>query len=232
MDDNRPYSGRFRSVDANPISPNLPFETHRFEYAGSDPVNNMDPSGLFGLAEILVSTGTASTIMRSYTQNLGKLLLTTIRISACVIKPGNQLRTMGARLIEQGVPRGETMYDHGTQMIAAGFKAIEAAIQKAYKDIADELSPSLAKFKAVGKPAPKPNYNSWLDDIKDYYDKQKKEFLKKDVKGRVEAGQKFADGLVKYYLDLVTMLGAGDNCERAKLLETYGTKLIKKIPKF
>ena len=58
-------------------------------------------------------------------------------------------------------------------------------VQKAYKDIADELSPSLAKFKAVGKPAPKPNYNSWLDDIKDYYDKQKKEFLKKDVKGRV-----------------------------------------------
>ena len=227
-----PQSGRFRSVDANPISPNLPFETHRFEYAGSDPVNNMDPSGLFGLAEVLVSTGTASTIMRSYTQNLGKLLLTTIRISACVIKPGNQLRTMGARLIEQGVPRGETIYDHGTQMIAAGFKAIEAAIQKAYKDIADELSPSLAKFKAVGKPAPKPNYNSWLDDIKDYYDKQKKEFLKKDVKGRVEAGQKFADGLVKYYLDLVTMLGAGDNCDRAKLLETYGTKLIKKIPKF
>ena len=227
-----PRAGRFHSADANPIDTARPGDTNRYGYAANDPVNSSDPSGLFTLAEQLVSTGTASDLMRSYSQNLGSLLLSSIRISACVIKPGNQLRTMGARLIEDGVPRGEVMYDHGTRMIAEGLKSIESAIKKAYEDIGKDIQKSItSKYNMLGKPAPKPNYNTWIDDIENYYKKQKADFLKRGLRGNIEAGEKFAKKLGDYYEKLVILLVAGDDCERAGLLEKLGNQLIKNIPK-
>ena len=227
-----PRAGRFRGRDPFPADAARPGTANRYAFAGDNAVNFTDPSGMFTLAEQLVSTGTASELMKSYTQNLAKLFLATVRINACVIKPGNQLRTMGARLIEDGVPRGEVMYDHGTQLIAAGLKSIEAAIKKAYQDIGNDILSGLkTKWSGIGKPPPKSNANTWLDDIQNYYKKQRDGFLKKDLKGKIDAGEKFATGLGEFYNKLETLLFSDDLCEKSKLLEEFGNALIKKIPK-
>jgi len=51
-----PSSGRFLSVDPRDCVPQQPRTLHRYIYAGSDPANAVDPSGLqFSIAEVDVS---------------------------------------------------------------------------------------------------------------------------------------------------------------------------------
>ena len=227
-----PRIGRFRESDPYPFDPEQPATVGRFAYAADSPVSRTDPSGLFSLAEVLVSTNIASELARSYTQNLGKLFLTTIRIAACLLKPGNQLRTIGASLIEQGVPRGEVLYEQGSKILADGFKALESAIRQAYKNIANDLAAgTVARYDAFGKPAPKPNYNTWSDDIQAYLKKQKESFLKKNMNDRASAVAKFGTDLGEFYNKLETLLTSPDDCARATVLEEFGSQLISLIPK-
>lgn len=227
-----PGTGRFRGADPFPLNPQQPSTVHRFVYAAGNPVNFTDPSGLFTLAEQLVSTGTAGDLVKSYTQNLGKLFLQSVRIAATVIKPSFQLQQIGAALLEHGVPRGEVMSEQGTQLLAAGFKAIESAIREAYKNIAKDILAGIKdKYDAFGSPAPSPNYNSWFQDIQDDLKGRKKKFLELGLHDQVKAVEEFGTQLGEYYTKLDVLLNSPDDRERSKVLEELGGKLLDNIPK-
>lgn len=223
-------TGRFRGSDVYPATVGQPATWHRYTFAGNNPVNFTDPTGYFTLAEQLTSTGLVSDLIKTYSKNLGKLFLTAVRISECVIRPGQQLRTMGARLVELGVPRGEVMYAKGSEMIAAGLTELNTAIKQAYKDIADDLKKGIKdKWDGLAKGAPKPKATNWLDDMEDYFKKQREDFLKKGISEKFKQGEEYVDKLRTYVTDITVMLTADDPCEKAKLVEAYGKGLIDKF---
>lgn len=52
-----PVIGRFTSFDSFEAPPDDPMALHKYNYANGDPVNNIDPSGNFSLAQALAVTG-------------------------------------------------------------------------------------------------------------------------------------------------------------------------------
>lgn len=228
----RDYSGavgRFTTSDPFPAQFDHPGTIHRYAFALNNPANFSDPSGFFTLAEQLTSTGLGSELMKTYSKNLGKMFLTVLRVSVCVIKPRNQMRTMGAELMAQGVPRGEVLFENGTQMVAAGLNEISQAIKQAYKDIYDDLRKSTeSKYKNFGKRPSKPQPKNWLDEMEDYVKDQKKDFLKKGIKDKFKKVEDMVTAMRGYVDDNTVMLTSNDICDKAKIAERRGAEMLSK----
>jgi large repetitive protein len=222
--------GRFTTSDPFPAQFDHPGTLHRYAFALNNPANFSDPSGFFTLAEQLTSTGLGSELMKTYSKNLGKLFLTAVRISTCVIKPGNQMRQMGAELMAQGVPRGEVLFENGTQMIAAGLNELYQAIKQAYKDIYDDLRKSTeGKYKNFGKRPAKPQPKHWLDEMEDYVKNQKQDFLKKGIKDKFKKVEEMVGAMRGYVDDITVMLTSNDVCDKAKIVERRGAEMLSKF---
>ena len=222
--------GRFTTSDPYPAEFNQPGTLNRYAFALNNPANFTDPTGYFTLAEQLVSTRLGTELMKTYSKNLGKLFLTAVQICECVIRPGNQMRTMGAELVAQGVPRGEVLYDNGTKMIAAGLNQISDAIKEAYKNIYNDLKSSVeSKYDNFGKPPAKSQPKHWLQEMEDHFKKQKEDFLKKGIKEKFKAGQEFVGQLRGYVTDITVMLSSANLCEKAKIAERRGASMLNKF---
>ena len=63
-----PTVGRFLGLDIEPAAPDQPLTSHRYLYAGDDPVNKTDPSGRFFVAIALGFIGMLNTVASGRTQ--------------------------------------------------------------------------------------------------------------------------------------------------------------------
>jgi len=61
-----PLTGRFWSMDSYEGAPTDPVSLHKYLYSGSDPSNNVDPSGNLSLAEVSVTAAIGFVLSASY----------------------------------------------------------------------------------------------------------------------------------------------------------------------
>jgi hypothetical protein len=104
-------------------------------------------------------------------------------------------------------------------MIAAGLdQIINVAIKEAHKNICNDLKKSVKDpYKNFGKPPAKNQPKDWLQEMEDYFKKQKHDFLKKGLKGKFKHGEKLLAELRSYLTDITVMLSSSKVCEKAKI---------------
>jgi len=100
-----PLNGRFNRVDPYAGSPQDPQSLHKYLYCHANPVNGIDPTGMFSLKEVMVSVDIQSIL--GAIRNLG--LVETIRWSANAIVTG-----LVGWDFYQGLKDGSATFDAGT----------------------------------------------------------------------------------------------------------------------
>jgi RHS repeat-associated protein len=141
-----PDLGRFTSKDDYPADRFDPGTLHRYVYVKNNPVNFVDPTGeFFTLTGIVVAISVDSSLGKAYGKMLGKVLLTSLRFSKCLLEPGAQLRDLGLELVTD--PRmghvGARMVIMGNEMIAEGFGKLRDSLNKIVDEFANSLLPKL-----------------------------------------------------------------------------------------
>ncbi|MCB9525413.1 MAG: hypothetical protein H6702_18835 [Myxococcales bacterium] len=218
-------TGRFTSVDPEEGLAFEPATLHRYVYAVNDPVNLQDPSGNF-LVGIAVSFSISTNIRSIYTYNLVKFFLSAVRIMACQLRPGYQMRAAAFDAIISGAPGAQAMYDASTTMISGAFRAIGQAIVSTYQNMANDMVKFKVEF-SVDVSGFLGGINPALGQAYDGYQK---------VVEWKEKVEKFMEKTKKNYDNVVTLWNSGGNilesCAAAKALEDLGGQLIDKLPGF
>ena len=66
-----PVIGRFTSFDSFEAPISDPVSLHKYNYANGDPINNVDPTGMFSLSNLLVTSGITGLVSASVTGAYG-----------------------------------------------------------------------------------------------------------------------------------------------------------------
>ncbi|WP_182865476.1 putative Ig domain-containing protein [Rhodopirellula sp. JC639] len=138
----QPVGARFTSRDFFLGVPSFPSSLHRYNYASGNPVNVIDPSGRFSLVEINVSltiNANLIDVQKSFSQASLVAVATSLAIRETVINPAYTVQQLALRMIANGLPGGEGLYQASRLMIAQGYSAIGVTLQKIYEDTADSL---------------------------------------------------------------------------------------------
>ena len=131
-------SGRFASRDSFEGALNTPFSQHKYLYSNANPVNYIDPSGLFTLAGVLVVTVVQDVRIA--------ISLAQVRAgvkSVCALRylvPGAvQLQEMGLMGIVDGVAGAEDLYALGRQKFVEAISQIPQAFKSQYKTLVPSI---------------------------------------------------------------------------------------------
>lgn len=140
-----PAIGRFLTRDLHPGSIYDPVTLHDYLYAGCNPVNNVDPNGLFfgGLVGVSMTLSIQS-IQLNYCFMLLNIFTDVLIISNALLEPGAALMDAALSEIADGTPPAEfyiQMYMIGRDLTAQGYKAIAESIGKHVKAFAISLMP-------------------------------------------------------------------------------------------
>ncbi|MDX2109157.1 MAG: PKD domain-containing protein [Verrucomicrobiota bacterium] len=140
-----PEIGRFITRDTHPGSIYDPVTLHDYLYAGCDPVNQVDPNGLFfgGLVGVSM-TMSIQTMQLNYCFMLLNIFTDVLMISNAMLEPGAALMEAALDELANGTYPGEfymEMYMIGRDLTAQGYKAISASIGKHVKAFAISLIP-------------------------------------------------------------------------------------------
>ena len=125
------------SVDPFEGTPQRPDSIHDYVYAGNNPINASDPSGLFTLIEVNVVQSSLITIQRAYASSAQTGLKRAAGIADNLIAPGVQMQNLGISIgfsDRSDRDRGYDIYLAGTAYRSAGYSALRVAISGIYAD--------------------------------------------------------------------------------------------------
>jgi RHS repeat-associated protein len=220
-----PDLGRFTSMDPQEALLFEPQTLHRYTYVLNDPVNHQDPNGEF-LIGISISLSISGNLRSIYSYNLVKLLLKVIRIAMCQLAPGYKLRWLGIDMVASGMPGAGEVYGASQLVISSGFRAIGQAIGSFYKDVASELVSFKVELEF--------KFDELLGAVNPglgqaYANYQKLVAFKEKVVG-------WMDKISGWFSDTATLMSSGnslgDQCNKAKALESLGNAVIDALPGF
>ncbi len=123
---------------------NDPVTLHKYLYANVNPVNRVDPTGLFSLISISISISIDLNIQWNFAKAGLKAIVVVREASAPLIEAGYRLQDSGLRAIVDGAPGGFDLYDLGRQVEYLGWRSVQKAIVQIYIDTLKSLLP---KFK-------------------------------------------------------------------------------------
>jgi len=140
-----PTSGRFTSMDPASGDPQSPISLHRYLYANDNPVNYVDPTGEFTLAEMTIVQGIRMNLMKATVPHQVRFFLRATMIAECILKPAYTKFSKAMEMMGNDVNGGISLMVASRKEIAAGYKALSAAGQDMFKSIVDDLKPDWYK---------------------------------------------------------------------------------------
>ncbi len=146
-----PARGRFLSPDPHGGFPQRPVTRHPYLYAENDPVNRLDPSGLFSLTEVGLTLSIGADIQTVWHKKQISAAFDIARVLYCDVQPAALLRKVAL----QGVFAGEgdwayELADLGTELMAQRLQSINQVINGIYTGILDDLTKVGVKVQLFG----------------------------------------------------------------------------------
>ncbi|RDH83493.1 MAG: hypothetical protein DIZ77_16230, partial [endosymbiont of Seepiophila jonesi] len=140
-----PTSGRFISMDPVAGDPQSPISLHRYLYANDNPVNYVDPTGEFTLAEMMIVQGIRMDLMKATVPHQVRFFLRATMIAECILKPAYTKFSKAIEMMGNDVNGGISLMVASRKEIAAGYKALLSAGKDMFKSIVDDLKPDWYK---------------------------------------------------------------------------------------
>ena len=140
-----PTSGRFISMDPAAGDPQSPISLHRYLYANDNPVNYVDPTGEFTLAEMMIVQGIRMDLMKATVPHQVRFFLRATMIAECILKPAYTKFSKAIEMMGNDVNGGISLMVASRKEIAAGYKALLSAGKDMFKSIVDDLKPDWYK---------------------------------------------------------------------------------------
>jgi len=125
-----PANGVFTSMDQHPGSIYDPYTLHKYTYCGNDPINRIDPSGMFfSMIEVSISFSIQS-MLQNYCMMMLNILFDAINIAETMLKPAMMFQDLGLTLLfdDHLYEFGEAFYMAGREMEVAGYQALAKSI--------------------------------------------------------------------------------------------------------
>jgi len=123
-----PAIGRFLSADPFAGMPRSPLSFNKYLYAHANPVNMVDPTGLFSMVEVNAVNALIATINRKYAQAAAPSIFKIAIIAETTLKIGLTFQEMGLQLIISDVEVGPEIWHLGHDYTQVAFEQIHVAL--------------------------------------------------------------------------------------------------------